>query len=337
MPVHQFLGRTAADSEQARFLRTPRPALQRLSVIVPSFNEAANLAMLLPRLRDVLVGLVPDWEVIIVDDGSHDRTAELLATWANVPGFRGIQLSRNFGKEIALTAGLDAASGQAAVLLDADLQHPPELIADMVLKWQEGYDVVYAVRRHRQDESRLKRLGAKWFYRLVNLGGRFEIPEDAGDFRLLDRSAVEALRSLPERNRFMKGLYAWVGLEATSIEYQPAARGSGGPKFTPLRLLALSVDGLTSFTTWPLRVVSAAGLGLALLALLYGAGLVADFLRHGHPIPGYTTIVVGLALLSGIQLIALGVLGEYVSRIFEEVKERPLYIIRHQAGRSLRG
>lgn len=321
--------------QTATFARVPRPALRSLSVVVPCFNEAANLEILLPRLRAVLTRLVADWEVILVDDGSRDRTADLLTAWSDVPGFQAIQLSRNFGKEVALTSGLDAASGQAAVLLDADLQHPPELVPMMVARWQEGYDVVYAVREHRRDESRLKRLGSKWFYRLMNVGGRFDIPPDAGDFRLLDRSAIDALLSLPERNRFMKGLYAWVGLETAEIAYVPEARGAGCGSFSPLRLLALSIDGLTSFTTWPLRAVSAVGLGLALLALLYGAYLVVDYVLHGHPIPGYTTIVVGLALLSGIQLIALGVLGEYVSRIFEEVKGRPLYVIKHRAGRKL--
>jgi glycosyltransferase involved in cell wall biosynthesis len=327
--------RNMSTSQAAGFGRTPRAALRSLSVVIPCFNEADNLEKLLPRLQKMLASVVPDWEVILVDDGSRDRTADLLATWSGIPGFQAIQLSRNFGKEVALTAGLDVANGQATVLLDADLQHPPELIPTLVAKWQEGYDVVYAVREHRRDESALKRLGARWFYRLMNLGGRFDIPPDAGDFRLMDRAAVDALVSLPERNRFMKGLYAWVGLETAEITYMPEARGAGRSTFSPLRLLALSVDGLTSFTTWPLRAVSAAGFGLALLALLYGAYLVIDYFLHGQPIPGYTTIVVGLALLSGLQLIALGVLGEYVSRIFEEVKGRPLYVVKHRAGRRL--
>lgn len=328
---------SVADANPAGgFGRVPRPALRSLAVVIPCFNEAGNLETLLPRLQKVLTSLVPDWEVILVDDGSHDGTDELLATWSDVPGFQAIQLSRNFGKEVALTAGLEAARGDAAVLLDADLQHPPELIPEMVAKWQEGYDVVYAVREHRRDESPLKRVGARWFYRLLNLGGRFDIPPDAGDFRLMDRSAVDALLSLPERSRFMKGLYAWIGLETAEITYMPDRRGTGRSSFSPLRLLALSIDGLSSFTTWPLRAVSMAGFGLALLALLYSAYLVIDYVLHGHPIPGYTTIVVGLTLLSGIQLIALGLLGEYVSRIFEEVKARPLYVVRHRAGRRLR-
>ncbi|HVN41205.1 MAG TPA: glycosyltransferase, partial [Steroidobacteraceae bacterium] len=173
------------------------------------------------------------------------------------------------------------------------------------------------------------------FYRLMNIGGRFDIPPDAGDFRLMDRAAVDALLSMPERNRFMKGLYAWVGFDSVEFTYVPQARGAGRSSFRPLHLITLSIDGLTAFTTWPLRAVSLIGLGLALLALIYGAYLVVDYLIYGNPVPGYTTIVVGLAMMSGIQLVALGVLGEYVSRIFEEVKARPLYVVKHRAGRPL--
>jgi len=317
------------------FGRVPRDHLPSLSVVIPCYNEAENLGVLLPRLQQVLSALVDDWEVILVDDGSRDRTVELFEAWSGVPGFHAIQLSRNFGKEVALTAGLEASRGAAAVLLDADLQHRPELIPDMVALWKQGYDVVYAVREHRRDESLFKRTGAKWFYRLMNIGGRFDIPPDAGDFRLMDRAAVDALLSMPERNRFMKGLYAWVGFDSVEFTYVPQARGAGRSSFRPLHLITLSIDGLTAFTTWPLRAVSLIGLGLALLALIYGAYLVVDYLIYGNPVPGYTTIVVGLAMMSGIQLVALGVLGEYVSRIFEEVKARPLYVVKHRAGRPL--
>ena len=318
------------------FGRVPRDRPASLSVVIPCFNEAGNLALLLPRLRKVLVDLVSDWEVILVDDGSRDGTAELLESWTCLPGFHAVQLSRNFGKEAALTAGLDAARCQAAVIMDADLQHRPELIPALLAKWQEGYDIVYAVREHRKDESLFKRAGSRWFYRLLNVGGRFDIPPDAGDFRLMDRAAVDALRSLPERNRFMKGLYAWVGFDATEISYVPESRGAGRSAFSTVGLLRLSVDGMTAFTTWPLRLVSAIGLVLALLAIVYGIYVVIDYHINGQKVPGYTTIVVGLMLLSGIQLTALGVLGEYVSRIFEEVKRRPLYVVRHKAGRDLR-
>jgi glycosyltransferase involved in cell wall biosynthesis len=314
----------------------PRDWLPSLSVIVPCFNEADNLNALLPRLQIILETLALEWEVILVDDGSSDQTHELFAFWSKIPGIHAIQLSRNFGKEAALTAGLEAARGDVAVMMDADLQHSPSLIPDMLAQWQQGYDMVYAVREHRKDESVIKRRGSQWFYRLVNAGGRFQVPSDAGDFRLMDRKAVNALLELPERNRFMKGLYAWVGFRTTEISYVPETRVNGRSTFNFFRLLSLSIDGLTAFTTWPLRVVSLIGFGLALLAFSYGGYIVVDYFLNGQPVPGYTTIVVTLLLLSGIQLIGMGVLGEYVSRIFEEVKGRPLYVVRHRAGQRLR-
>jgi polyisoprenyl-phosphate glycosyltransferase len=327
-------GRKAA--ERGDFAIQPRDWLPGLSVIIPCFNEAENLNRLLPRLHTVLDGLVSDWEVILVDDGSRDNTPEVFTFWSAKPGFHAIQLSRNFGKEAALTAGLEAARCETAVMMDADLQHSPDLIPVMLEQWQQGYDVVYAVREHRHDEGLLKRLGARLFYRLVNAGGRFAVPPDAGDFRLMDRTVIDAMLALPERNRFMKGLYAWVGFKTAEISYVPEARSSGHSTFRPLHLLSLSLDGLTAFTTWPLRVVSLLGLILAFLAFSYGGYLVIEYFLEGQSVPGWTTIVVGLTLFSGIQLIGLGVLGEYVSRIFEEVKGRPVYVIRHRAGRDLR-
>lgn len=324
------------NADKGSFARAPRHWLPTLSVVIPCFNEAANLNRLLPRLQATLEALVPDWEVILVDDGSNDHTPELFEFWSGQPGFHAIQLSRNFGKEAALTAGLEAARCDVAVMMDADLQHSPDLIPAMIAQWQKGYDVVYAVREHRRDESRFKRLGTRWFYRLVNAGGYFQVPPDAGDFRLMDRTAINALLALPERNRFMKGLYAWVGFNTTEISYVPEPRANGRSAFNLFRLIGLSIDGLTAFTTWPLRIVSLVGLALALLAFGYGGYLIVEYLLNGHPVPGWTTIVVGLMLFSGIQLIGLGVLGEYVSRIFEEVKGRPLYVVRHRAGRNLR-
>jgi glycosyltransferase involved in cell wall biosynthesis len=324
------------NAEKGSFAKVPRHWLPTLSVVIPCFNEAANLNRLLPRLQATLEALVRDWEVILVDDGSNDHTPELFEFWSGQPGFHAIQLSRNFGKEAALTAGLEAARCEVAVMMDADLQHSPDLIPAMIAHWQKGYDVVYAVRKHRQDESLFKRMGSRWFYRLVNAGGHFHVPPHAGDFRLMDRTALDALLALPERNRFMKGLYAWVGFYAVEISYVPEPRANGRSAFSLFRLIGLSIDGLTAFTTWPLRIVSLVGLALALLAFGYGGYLVVEYLLYGHSVPGWTTIVVGLMLLAGIQLIGLGVLGEYVSRIFEEVKERPLYVVRHRAGRSLR-
>ena len=323
-------------ADRMEFSVKPRDWLPGLSIVIPCFNEAENLNRLLPRLQSVLRALVTDWEVILVDDGSRDSTHEVFAFWSAQPGFHVIQLSRNFGKEAALTAGLETARCETCLMMDADLQHSPELIPAMLAQWQQGYDVVYAVREHRRDEGVFKRLGARWFYRLVNAGARFRVPPDAGDFRLMDRVVVDALLALPERNRFMKGLYAWVGFKTSEISYVPDARASGRSAFNPFHLLRLSFDGLTAFTTWPLRVASLVGFVLALLAFAYGGYLVVEYLLMGHDVPGWTTIVVGLMLFSGIQLIGLGVLGEYVSRIFEEVKGRPVYVVRHRAGRGLR-
>ena len=353
MPLHKLDARTHRASPQPKwisfsrnagntlpepgsFARSPRHWLPSVSVVIPCFNEAPNLNRLLPRLQAVLTSLVPDWEVILVDDGSRDDTPDLFEFWAGQPGFQAIQFSRNFGKEAALTAGLQAARCDVAIMMDADLQHSPDILPAMLAQWQKGYDVVYAVREHRRDESPIKRLGTRWFYRLLNAGGHFQVPPDAGDFRLMDRTAIDALLALPERNRFMKGLYAWVGFNAVEINYVPEPRAHGRSAFNLFRLIGLSIDGLTAFTTWPLRIASLVGLALAVLAFGYGGYLVVEYLMNDHPVPGWTTIVVGLMLLAGIQLIGLGVLGEYVSRIFEEVKERPLYVVRHRAGRSLR-
>ncbi len=312
----------------------PRKLLS-VSCVVPCHNEAANLDELLAQLQEVLAVCAQDWEVILVDDGSSDATAVVLARWAQRPGFRALLLSRNFGKEAALMAGLEAARGDAVVTMDGDLQHPPSLIPVFIQHWSEGSDMVYAVRQGRQDEGLFKRLGTRCFYALVNMVGRFEVPAGAGDFRLMDRSVVDALLCLPERNRFMKGLYAWVGFDATPVPYMPDARLHGRSSFSPLQLIRLSIDGLTGFTTWPLRAVSGAGLVLALLALLYGAYLTIAYLLYGHPISGWTTIVVGLMGFSGVQLLSLGIVGEYVGQIAEEVKARPLYVIKRELGQGL--
>jgi polyisoprenyl-phosphate glycosyltransferase len=307
-----------------------------LSCIIPCRNEAHNLATLLPLLVGTLHYCVDDWEVILVDDGSTDTTASLLARWAQRPGFRVLLLSRNFGKEAALTAGLRAASGDVAVMMDADGQHPPELIATFVEHWRSGAQVVYASRQCRRDENAVKRIGTRWFYRLVNAADGFDMPADAGDFRLMDRQVVDALLSLPERNRFMKGLYAWVGFNAVAVPYTPRPRAHGRSHFGALRLIRLSLDGLTAFTTWPLRAVSGLGFGLALLAFLYGSYLTSTYFVNGHAVSGWTTIVVGLMLFSGLQLLSLGIVGEYVGRIFEEVKDRPLFIVRRAMGQGLK-
>lgn len=324
---------------RAREPRSPsRDALPTMSCIVPSFNEAACLRELLPRLADVLQMHCACWEILVVDDGSRDDSAEVLRQLSAQPrlsGLKVLRLSRNFGKEAALSAGLVQARGQVVMMLDADLQHDPALIPQFLEAWRQGADMVYAVRRSREDEGGLKRVGTRLFYSLLNRGARFDVPPDAGDFRLMDRRVVDALLALPERNRFMKGLYAWVGFNTQALPYQPAARAHGHSKFRPLRLAQLALDGLTAFTNWPLRAVSACGILLAVPALVYGLYLTALYLLYGHNVSGWTTIVVSLMLFCGLQLVSLGIVGEYVGRIFEEVKGRPLYLLKEQWGQGL--
>ena len=321
----------AAESKFSKWREAPA-----MSCVVPCRNEADNLARLLPLLADTLNACTHAWEVILVDDGSTDTTALAMAKWARLPGFRALQLSRHFGKEAALTAGLQASTGEVVVTMDADLQHSPALIPTFLEHWLAGADVVYAVRESRRDESSFKRFGARCFYALVNAADRFEVPAGAGDFRLMDRCVVDAILSLPERNRFMKGLYAWVGFKSVAVPYVPEPRAHGHSQFSPLRLIRLSLDGLTAFTTWPLRAVSAVGFTLAVLAFLYGGYLSASYLLYGHEVGGWTTIVVGLMLFAGIQLISLGIVGEYVGRIFEEVKARPLFVIKRDMGTGMK-
>lgn len=306
----------------------PRTGLPRLSCVVPALNEHDNLALLLPALAEMLTQISSVWEVIVVDDGSSDRTPELMNVFARISGFHYLQLSRNFGKEAALSAGLATASGDVVVCLDADLQHPLALIPEMLERWKAGVDTVYAVRKNRGDESWLKRVGAAIFYGILGQGQRVRIPPDAGDFRLMDRQVVDALLQLPERTRFMKGLYAWVGFKAEPILYIPAERLHGRTHFNLFQLIHFAVDGITSFSTWPLRAFNLVGSLVALLAFGYGIYLVIDYFLNGHDVSGWTTIVTGMFFFSGINLMALGTIGAYIARIFDEVKQRPLYVVK---------
>ncbi len=313
-----------------------RPFLPAISVVVPAFNEARNLPTLLAALERQLTALVDRWEVLVVDDGSTDDTAAVVAPWLARANVRYLQLSRNFGKEHALTAGIDHAAGDVVVLMDADLQHPVTLIEPMLTAWRGGADMVCATRASRADEAWAKRLGSWLFYRLVNSNGRLRIPVDAGDFRLMDRRVVEALRSLPERNRFMKGLYAWVGFKTELIDYVPPERLSGNSHFSMHSLMHLALTGVTGFSNVPLRVWSAIGAAIAVAAMAFGGLIMLEHFVVGHEIPGWATLAISLMFFSGVQLLSIGILGEYVGRIFDEVKGRPIYLVAHDIGHGLR-
>ncbi|HND80138.1 MAG TPA: glycosyltransferase family 2 protein [Accumulibacter sp.] len=314
-----------------------RKQLPSISCVIPALNEQRNLRLLLPRLCVLLGQIGSAWEIIVVDDGSSDDTPEMMAGMIDQPGVCYLQLSRNFGKEAALSAGLEASSGQVVVCLDADLQHPLELIPKMIARWRDGVETVYAVKADRRQEPWLIRIGASIFYRIVGQDGRVAIPRNAGDFRLMDRRVVDALIRLPERTRFMKGLYAWVGFSAEPLVYQPAERVHGQTNFNLFKLLRLAVDGITAFSTWPLRAFSVLGVLLALISFGYGSFLVFNYLLNGHQISGWTTIVTAMFFFSGLNLIALGIIGAYLARIFDEVKARPLYVVKTRLGRPLSG
>ncbi len=299
-----------------------------LSVVVPVFNEEAVLGAFHERLSNVLNGLEMRWEIIYVNDGSSDATPELIRELRRSSlNIALVDLSRNFGKEIALTAGLDYACGDAVVVIDADLQDPPELIPQLLEKWRDGYDIVSAVRSARSGESWLKKLTAYGFYRVMSHVGRIAIPPDTGDFRLLSRRAVLALRRLRERHRFMKGLFAWIGYRQTSVSYERDARHAGYSKWNYWKLWNFALDGISSFTTFPLKLATYVGLIAACGAFLYGLAIIWDTLVHGNPVPGYPSLLVAILFLGGIQLMSLGVMGEYLGRMFDEAKQRPLYLI----------
>lgn len=307
-----------------------------ISCVIPAFNEARNLELLVPPLLATLCNLSARVELIVVDDGSRDDTTQVMQTLcAAHPELVYLKLSRNFGKEPALTAGIDATRGEVVILMDADGQHPAALLGKMLQKWQQGSDVVYAVRQTRDDQSRLQISLTGFFYKLVNFGNRVKIPANAGDFRLMDRQVVDALKSLPERNRFMKGLYAWVGFSSTAIDYEPLPRADGKSNFGLRGSLSLALTGILAFSIAPLRALTLVGLVLSALALSYGGLVVIEYFVWGINVPGYATIVVGMLFFGGIQLLSIGVLAEYVGRIYEEVKQRPPYLISQRAGAGL--
>ena len=311
----------------------------RLSLVVPVYNEEESIDAFISAIDAELAPLKDRLEIVFVNDGSRDRTRDVVEqAIARDPRVTLVNLARNFGKEAAMTAGLHQAKGDAMVPMDVDLQDPPALILEFVKLWQTGdYDTVYGIRVDRSADTPMKRLTAGGFYRFFNaLSTSTKLPENAGDFRLIDRKVVEALKQLPERNRFMKGLYAWVGFDAVAVPYLPDERAHGTSHFSQRRLIRFGIDGLTAFSVWPLRAVIGLGFVLALAAFGYGAYLTLEYFLHGHNVSGWTTIVVSLMLFVGIQLVSLGVVAEYVGRIYEEVKCRPLYLVKRELGRGLR-
>jgi len=305
-----------------------------LSCIVPVFNEGAHVAQFLESMHRRAATLTSELEIIVVNDGSTDNSAAEIARVAERLPIHYLELSRNFGKEIALQAGLDAVQGDCAIILDADFQHPLEAIDLMIDRWRGGADMVYAVKANRKSEGGLHRLAAILFYRLMIPKGATQIPTNAGDFRLLDRKIVDALRAMPERNRFMKGMYAWVGFRSEAIEIEVDPRASGRSKYKPLKLLGLAVTGITAFSNRPLRIVTGAGLAISVASFCMGTWIVFERLFLNQPIPGFATLAAAIFFLAGIQLVAIGIVGEYVARIFEEVKQRPQYIVAHEIDRS---
>jgi len=306
-----------------------------LSVVVPVKNEEEAILPFVERVGAVLDAITADggWEILFVDDGSSDATlAAIVALNLSDARVRGLSLSRNFGKEAALSAGLDHARGSAVIPMDVDMQDPPEVLPEMVAKWREGHEMVFGVRRSRAEDSLTKRITAGLFYRAHNMVSADKIPQNVGDFRLMDRKVVDVIRAMPERNRFMKGLFAWAGFRQAAVEYDRAERETGSTKYNYWKLWTLALDGITSASTVPLRIWSYVGAVVALFAIGFAGWLAVDTMMFGNPVPGYASIMVSVLFLGGIQLISLGVLGEYVGRILTETKQRPLYVVRDTVG-----
>jgi dolichol-phosphate mannosyltransferase len=308
------------------------PSIPAVSVVIPVFNEQENLPALYERLTSVLTQNEPDYEIVFVDDGSRDRSLELMHELVGRDQcVRVVELARNFGHQVAISAGLDHARGRGVIIMDADLQDPPEVLPQFIAKWREGHDVVYAIREHRK-ESWLKRTAYSTFYRLLQRIANIRIPLDAGDFCIMDRRVVEVLNGMPERNRFVRGIRSWVGLDQVGLAYDRQERYAGAPKYTFRRLLYLALDGLVSFSYVPLRMISILGLCVSVMSFILAVFYLIKKLTSGLNPPGFATLVVAVFFLAGIQLITIGVIGEYVGRIFEEVKRRPLYVLRRVTG-----
>lgn len=309
-----------------------------LSVVIPLHDEERSVGPLAQRLRDVLHGLGETWEVILVDDGSHDGTyRECVALHRTDSRFKLIRLSRNFGHQLALTAGLDAASGEAVVTMDGDLQHPPEVIPELVAQWRIGHAIVYAVMAERHGESRAKDVTARMFYRVLTRLADVDVPAGAGDFRLVDRRALDAFLRLRESNRYLRGMFSWVGFEQAGVPYVSGPRVAGRSKYTVRRMIGLAVDAIVGFSDRPLRLALNTGFVVSALSVLFGLSAVVSKLAGFFVVPGWTSVMVLVGLVGGVQLVVTGIIGEYVARIHDEVKGRPLYIVRDAHGLHVDG
>ncbi len=319
---------TALESSAYGPVEGAREMPRLLSIVLPAFNEARNLASLLPELSEKLADQAQQLELLVVDDGSSDDTVLVVQSlMAQGLPVRLLRLSRNFGKEAALCAGLDAADGDAVIIMDSDGQHPINTALQMLVDWRAGFDVVYAVQKGRSESQSLARRSyTKVFYWLMRHGSRVEMPPNAGDFRLLDRKVVLVLRRLPERARYMKGLFAWVGFKAKALEYVPDARLHGESTFGYMQLMSFALVGLTAFTKMPLRLVSLLGLVVSLASVAFGFWIVVEKAFFGQPVSGFTTLAASITFLAGVQLLCLGIIAEYLGRVFDEVKQRPLYV-----------
>lgn len=318
-----------------------RPELRQLAIqnknvfiscIVPVFNEEAVIDSFIQKLQDTLRELTNRFEIIVIDDGSRDRTVQKILELPKEHQVKVLGLSRNFGKEVALTAGLEHCSGDVAVLVDADFQHPLEMLPVFLKHWGEGYDMVYGIRESRESESYLKRNFARMFYWVMKNITKIEIPNNAGDFRLLDKKIVIALKQFPERTRFMKGLYAWVGFKKIGIPFEVQNRAAGKSSWGFYKLTELAITGITSFSDVPLRVWGLIGFAISSIALVYAIYIMTVTLLYGTDLPGFPTLVVAIMFLGGVQLLSIGILGEYIARIFTEVKQRPKYILHLKEG-----
>ncbi|WP_291995016.1 glycosyltransferase family 2 protein [Candidatus Accumulibacter sp. ACC003] len=332
-------GRTAAEATAERVRLSPRPenSLPTISVVAPAYDEEAVIGEFYRRVTETLSAIGAPYEIVLVNDGSKDMTLPLMhAMRASDPRVTVVDLSRNFGKELALSAGLDHTSGDVVVVLDADLQDPPELIPELLAGWRQGYDVVYGVRSHREGESWMKKTTAQLFYRFIRRVSRVDIPQNTGDFRLMTRRVVHELSGLREQHRFMKGLFAWVGFPAKPMLYRRQPRLAGQSKWSYWHLWNLALEGITSFTIGPLKIATYLGLSVAVLSLLYAAVVIWKTLMYGDAVRGYPSLMAVVLFLGGVQLISVGVLGEYIGRIFDEVKQRPLYLVNHVLPSQLR-